>query len=148
MVRSLGPKGARLFPQHVVGWHRARSKPESMELASDCAALIANEASLHYGLNGHYTVSYAGGWVRRVTMYLSPAPELSENTSWGFHKIILTSSEDPDGETRTRISHVDPSTGGGLAANEILKPKLLENILKEIYALTKDIPSGLLRRKK
>lgn len=148
-IHVLGSKGARLFPHAIVGWHLAKSKSEQIEMASDCAAMIATQASIQYDLNGLFSIHYAGGWVRKVIILLSPVPDVASmvaavGSRYGFHRIILTCENDVDGVMRTRVRHVDPLTGGS-TDNEILTAKHLEKIIQDIYALTKNISAELLR---
>ena len=142
-IHVLGPKGVRLFPHAVVGWHRARSRTEALEMASDMATSIALQAMIHFGLTGHFSVSYRSMWISEVVIFLSPAPEMTiEGGEYGYHRLVITSAPSSDGVSRMWIQHVEPKTMGA-TDKEILTPKYLEKLIHDIYALTKDLTTKL-----
>lgn len=143
-IHILGAKGPRLFSHVVTGWHRARSKPESLEMASDCACGIAARAAIHYGLTGHFSVSYLHGWVNEVVLYLSPAPELAiEGGEYGYHRLVITAGKGNDGVRRMWVQHIDPRNAGA-TDREVLDGKYLRSILHSIYESTKKLPRKLI----
>lgn len=142
-VRVLGPKGERMFPNATLGWLQAKSRTQAMEMATDCAASIAIRAYVHYGLSGHYSITYPHGWVSEVVIYLSPVPELTiEGGDKGYHRISITSRKDSDGVRRMWIQHIDPATGC-VTDKEILEPKYLESLIKNVYTITRPLTKNL-----
>ena len=143
--RVLGKKGVRLFPQAVLGWAHAKSNVEALELASDCATSIAVRASVHYGLTGHFSISYQHGVVSEVVIYLAANPDLTiEGGKNGYHRIVIVAHKDHDGVRRMWVQHIDPVTGGA-TDKETLDPQRLESIIYYIYALNPNNSTNIVR---
>ena len=141
----LGSRNPKEWGDCIIGWNHARNAAEGIQFATDCALAIVYKAYTGFSLTGGFTVSYHGGFPSDVTIFLSPAPEMSVNKGrFGLHRIIVTSERtSPDNRKRMFVQHIDPVDD--LQDKNFLTVKYLEQILKYIYGITKHLPAELQR---
>lgn len=141
----LGTRKAKTWQQCILGWNHARDELEALQMANDCALSVAYRALTQYQLSGDYVLAYSGGYPREVVLFLSAAPELSRlGGRYTRHKVVITAEKIYSGDRRRMmIQHIRPD--GTPPDKTFLTPKILENTLASIHALTKNFTAELQR---
>jgi hypothetical protein len=140
----LGTRVSKSCQQALVGWLRARSFSEALQLASDCAQSICLIALNAYKLIGFFTLRYANEGPVEVDINLSPAPELAVyGKHLSPHQLLVTADNGADGQRRMFIRHYHPTIG--YVSKLPLELKTLENLIRDIYVSTKNYTTELQR---
>lgn len=138
-ARMLDYAREKEWQECTLGWAKADTLQEAIQMASDCAISIAYRAA-QAGITGSFSVDYDPDGIKTVILFLSRLPHMrSLGGAFRPHRIIITADipTGSSGRLRMQAAHVEPSKDTVLSKDN-LTPKFIDSVLDEITAAAKD----------